>query len=109
MKQSTEYQKNTWLARCRYGDCNEDTVECPVCKKPGHVTTHIMNENGKGDPIARVSILHSHFLENVDAGRNMYCETKHVAMISDLDLKKVVRLKPDAKRRIIKEYARRLK
>jgi hypothetical protein len=106
MKQPTESHKNTWLARCRYSDCNAVKVKCPVCKKPGHVTTHVENRD---KPLVTVAIQHSHFLENVDAGRNMYCETNIFPDIPKGGLKTVFRLTPEVKRKIINDCTEMLK
>jgi hypothetical protein len=106
LRQSTEPRKNTWLARCRYDDCDEEKVICPVCKKPGHVTTHMVN-NSK--PYVQICILHSHFLENIDAGRNMFCETGMTALVTHKGIKTVVRLLPQAKRQLINEFVKRFK
>ena len=105
-RQTTEYNQNVWLARCRHATCNEIKIKCPVCKRPGHVTTHVMPANGKQHPV-QITIQHSHFLENVDAGRNMFCETGLMENVNNII--PTWRLDPLEKRHLIDEYAERLK
>jgi len=104
MKQSTDPKDHAWLARCRYYHCNSEKIKCPVCKKPGHITTHVIDYNKKGEIITAISIQHSHFLENVDAGRNMYCETEYLEPIQLKNVRLSYRLIPQEKKRLIEKY-----
>jgi hypothetical protein len=107
MKQSTIYDKNIWLARCRLEDCQEQKVKCPVCKHPGHVVTHIVN--GKAELLVEICITHSHFVENEDAGRNMYCNTQFVYFARKHEIVDRWGLKAESRRRIIDMYAERIR
>jgi len=108
-RQTTEYSQNTWLARCRYGQCEDVKVRCPVCKHPGHVTTHVIPSNGKQYQV-QISIQHSHFLENIDAGRNMFCDTEFIESVNpQTDIAISWRLNGIAKVHLIDYYARKLK
>ena len=106
MRQSTKYSDHAWLARCRYDGCSDVKVKCPVCKKPGHVTTHTITRDSNA--YARITIQHAHFLENVDAGRNMFCETSNFEQLETNHLELTYRLKPEAKKRLIEVWTRRL-
>ena len=103
MKQSTNPKDHAWLARCRYDTCENEKVKCPICKKPGHITTHVIDYKN-GEIIAAVSIQHSHFLENVDAGRNMYCETEYLESIQPKNIRLSYRIIPTEKERLIQKY-----
>lgn len=107
MKQTTVYDKNTWLPRCRDKDCEEETVKCPSCRHNGHVVTHVMN----GDRLNTVEICiqHSHFLENEDAGRNMYCTTKHRYFAKGDEIVLTWKLSSAAKQKIINLYVSKFK
>ena len=87
MRQSTEPQKNTWLARCRYDKCDRLKISCPVCKHAGHVTLHKTEIQGHQkldhNYPTKIVIQHSHFLENIDAGRNMPCDTGLIEWIDE--------------------------
>lgn len=76
MKQTTVKSAMHWLSRCRIDTCEEERVKCPVCKKYGHVTTHILNPDNADKFQTVISIQHSHFVEEQDAGRNIFCDTK---------------------------------
>jgi hypothetical protein len=109
MRQTTNPKDHAWLARCRYNTCEAEKRKCPVCKKPGHVTTHVVDYNKNSEIITAISIQHSHFLENVDAGRNMYCETEYLEPIQLKNVRLSYRLEPEEKQRLIKKYNEILK
>lgn len=108
MRQSTKPEDNVWLARCRYPDCTAQTIKCPECKKRGHITTHIHHDTNYGDVFARITILHAHFLENVDAGRNMYHETNYYVPLATNEIERSYRLKPTIKKSLITQWEKRL-
>jgi hypothetical protein len=71
MKQSTDKTVVVWLPRCRVSTCEKLRVKCPVCKHMGHIMPHI-NTTKIGSVIMKV--VHGHFTENEDGGRNIACD-----------------------------------
>lgn len=108
MRQTTDPKKHAWLARCRYDTCQAEKRKCPVCKKPGHITTNVVDYKNS-QVIVAISIQHSHFLENVDAGRNMFCETEFEEPVALNHVRLSYRLQPDEQERLIKKYNEKLK
>jgi hypothetical protein len=103
MKQSTDKKKNTWLARCREPDCDEIRVKCPICKHGGHISPHRVTSD-PNNPEVQISIQHSHFVENQDAGRNMYCDTGDLVAINENDIIPSWKLNAAGRRRLIDNF-----
>jgi len=107
MRQSTDPKDHAWLARCRYDHCDSEKIKCPVCKKPGHVTIHVTGKNKYGQVIVTITTLHAHFLEDIDAGRNMYCETEYSEFISPIEAARLnisYSVTAQEKKSLIKKY-----
>jgi predicted urease superfamily metal-dependent hydrolase len=103
LRQTTNPKEHAWLARCRYDSCEAAKRKCPVCKKPGHITTHVIDYKN-GEIITAICFQHAHFLENVDAGRNMFCETEYLEPIQLKNVRLSYRLIPSEKERLIEKY-----
>jgi hypothetical protein len=101
MKQTTDKKKSVWLARCRVENCEEERVKCPKCKHAGHVVTHVDTRH-KGR--VYISIQHSHYVENEDGGRNMYCHLNRVAYALQSERKESWRLTKEGADRIKDEF-----
>lgn len=106
MKQSLLRDKLTWLARCRIEDCDEVRVKCPRCKKYGHVAIH--KKEGK-EYRAQISIQHSHFVEEQDAGRNIFCYPSEIRILTEYQIKKAWQLRKETIKRLKDEFSRRWK
>ncbi|HTH21920.1 MAG TPA: hypothetical protein VL854_06850 [Nitrososphaeraceae archaeon] len=101
-KQSTDKKQLHWLSRCRIDTCHEIRVKCPECKKMGHVSPHIMTNT---ENQVLISIQHSHFVEEQDGGRNIYCETGKPIDIHSSNIKRSWRLTKVGRRRLIDVYS----
>lgn len=103
MKQPTNKRNIHWLARCRIDSCDEERVKCPVCKKYGHVTTHILTKIfGR----VRISIQHAHFVEEQDGGRNIYCETDIYEDVGYSERVQNWRLTKEGEKRLRSKYSK---
>lgn len=102
MKQSLLRDELTWLARCRIDNCNEQRVKCPSCKKYGHVAIH--KKEGKLF-CARISIQHSHFVEEQDAGRNIFCYPGDMEELDGAEIKKSWSLRAETIQYLKAKYA----
>ena len=104
MKQSTDKKKLHWLSRCRIEDCNEDSYRCPECKHKAHISVHsIHNERGLG----KASFQHSHFVEEQDGGRNIYCQTKFTEFTDGFNM--MPQLTAEGKNELKEKFKQRFK
>ena len=99
-----------WLARCRIDNCSEQRVKCPVCKKYGHVVAHAIQPNKHSNlHYAQVAIQHSHFVEQQDAGRNIFCYPQYKEPLTVRETEVSIRISKKGRDRIKDKYSEKWK
>jgi hypothetical protein len=92
-----------WLGRCRYGWCLQKKRKCTVCGHPGHLVVHKFDADS-GQKQGEIVFQHSHFLENQDAGRNMFCKTGTFYPLKEAEIEHTWDITKEGKLRMIMKY-----